>query len=195
MDDKPPFFAISMIKPHHPIKCLLSQFGLSKPGNRLLRLTLVIKDNNVLPTNPRVISMYSAKGLILKGIQIGILTWVIFAVLTLTGTQALALRCGSRLISEGDPKVKVLAECGEPDYVEVWEEERVYRFHYHPRYYGFDDNYEYGDPDDGYGQPYRIKKLIIVEEWTYNHGPTRFMDHLRLENGVVRRITSGDYGY
>jgi hypothetical protein len=142
------------------------------------------------------IAKYPSTGdFILKGAQIAGFTIVIIAALVLTGTEALGLRCGSRLISEGDPKAKVLAECGEPDYVEVWEEERVYRFHYHPRYYGFEDNYQYGYPDDGYGQPYRIKKLIIVEEWTYNHGPTRFMDHLRLENGVVRRITSGDYGY
>jgi hypothetical protein len=139
--------------------------------------------------------MSSVLGFNFKRIRSAFLIPVIFAVLALTGTQALGLRCGARLISEGDPKAKVLAECGEPDHVEVWEEERVYRFRYHPSYYGFYDNYEYGDPDDGYGKPYRIKKLIIVEEWTYNHGRTRFMDHLRLENGVVRRIASGDYGF
>jgi hypothetical protein len=37
--------------------------------------------------------------------------------------------------------------------------------------------------------------MVVVEIWTYNHGPTRFLDYLRLENGIVTKITSGDYGY
>jgi hypothetical protein len=109
--------------------------------------------------------------------------------------DAESIRCGVRLITIGDYQARVLAECGAPDQVQVWEEERVYGFRHHPRYYGVDDNYEYLHPKQGSGAPYRIRKLVIVEEWTYNHGPTRFMDHLRLENGVVQSITSGDYGY
>ena len=100
-----------------------------------------------------------------------------------------------RMLAEGDFKARVLAECGEPDQVEVWEEERVYKFRDHPSYYGVYENYEYNGRDYEYGKPYRIRKLVIVEEWTYNHGPGRFMDHLRLENGVVRHIQSGDYGF
>jgi hypothetical protein len=112
-----------------------------------------------------------------------------------TGASASSLRCGVRLITEGDYKARVLAECGEPDYVEIREEERVYRFDRHPGYYGHYDNYEYRQQDYRYGKPYRIKKLVIIEEWTYNHGPGRFMDHLILENGIVVDISSGDYGY
>jgi len=128
-------------------------------------------------------------------IQIAFILSIIFSVFTIKGVPAESLRCGVRLITEGDVKARVLAECGEPDYVEVWEEERVYGFSRHPSYYGIYEDYDYRNPDYGYGQPYRIKKLVIIEEWTYNHGPGRFMDHLRLENGVVRSITSGDYGY
>jgi hypothetical protein len=36
---------------------------------------------------------------------------------------------------------------------------------------------------------------ITVEEWTYNHGPHRFIDRVRIENGRVRKINSGSYGY
>ena len=79
--------------------------------------------------------------------------------LTSQDAQADSLRCGVRLITEGDFKDRVLAECGAPDYVEVWEEERDYRFQHHPRYYGFYDDYEYGDLDGGHGKAYRIKKL------------------------------------
>ena len=110
-------------------------------------------------------------------------------------TLAAGLRCGVRIISEGDYKDKVLAECGAPDQVAVWEEERVYGFQYHPSYYGIYDNYEYDASGFDHAKPYRVRKQVVVEEWTYNHGPTRFMDHLRLENGIVREITSGDYGY
>ena len=101
--------------------------------------------------------------------------------------SALSLRCGTRLISEGDYKAKVLAECGEPDHVETWEEERVYRYYYKP----YDDNQDY----EPYLEPRYIKDYIIVEEWTYNNGRYRFMDHIRFENGRVRKIKSGDYGY
>lgn len=121
-----------------------------------------------------------------------VITWFSLAPLN---AAASGLRCGTRLITIGDYKDRVLAECGEPDHVQVWEEERVYGFRHHPQYYGVYDNYEYVHPGDGAGHAYRVRKLVIVEEWTYNHGPSRFLDHLRLENGVVRDITSGDYGY
>ena len=129
--------------------------------------------------------------------RVAFIIWIILALAgsTMTHAHASSLRCGTRLITVGDYKTKVLAECGEPDYVQVWEEERVYRFRHHPKYYGVYDDYEYGRSDDEIGKPYRVKKLVIVEEWTYNHGPGRFMDHLRLENGIVEKIISGDYGY
>ncbi len=127
--------------------------------------------------------------------RIAFVIGIIFTGLLHINADAASLRCGVRLITVGDYKARVLAECGEPDHVQVWEEERIYGFRHHPRYYGVYDNYEYVYPDDRSAPPYRIRKLVIVEEWTYNHGPTRFMDHLRLENGIVRHINSGDYGY
>lgn len=126
------------------------------------------------------------------------LAFILFVALNLMVSpfwaDAASIRCGVRLITIGDFKDRVLAECGQPDHVEVWEEEQVYRFRHHPRYYGVPDNYDYLDPRQE-GSPYRVRRLVIVEQWTYNHGPTRFQDHLRLENGIVRSIISGDYGY
>ena len=107
--------------------------------------------------------------------------------LIVSNANATSLRCGTRLITEGDFKAKVLAECGEPDHVEVWEEERVYRYYFQPG-----ENYGYFDD---HLKPRYLKEYIIVEEWTYNHGRYRFMDHVRFENGRVRKIKSGDYGY
>ena len=128
----------------------------------------------------------------------GIIPFILSTILSIflfTNANASSLRCGVRLITVGDFKARVLAECGEPDHVEVWEEERVYKFRHHPGYYGIYENYEYSDRNDEYGQPYRIRKLVFVEQWTYNHDPGRFMDHLRLENGIVRGIKSGDYRF
>jgi len=110
-------------------------------------------------------------------------------------SNAASLRCGVRLITEGDYKDRVLAECGAPDHVEAWEEEHEYTFRHHPAYYGVYDNYDYDPNRTEPGRPFRVKKLVTVEVWTYNHGPTRFTDRLRLENGVVMDIASGDYGY
>ena len=120
---------------------------------------------------------------------------IIFSLLALGSSQADSLRCGVRLITVGDYKARVLAECGTPDHVEVWEEERVYKYRHHPAYYGIFEDFEYSDRRYGHEKPYRIRKFIFVEKWTYNHGPGRFMDHLRLENGVVQHIESGDYGF
>jgi hypothetical protein len=131
----------------------------------------------------------------MKAMGFALILLIIAAGLAPSHTHAASLRCGVRIITEGDYKDRVLAECGAPDHVEVWEEERVYRFQFHPRYYGIYDGYDYDPAVPEYGKPYRVKKLVIVELWTYNHGPTRFVDHLRLENGVVKEITSGDYGY
>ena len=131
----------------------------------------------------------------MKTCRIALISLIILSSFAFTDARATSLRCGVRLITEGDFKDRVLAECGEPDHVEVWEEERVYGFRHHPSYYGVYDDYEYRRPGYGYGTPYRIKKLVIIEEWTYNHGRSRFMDHLRLENGIVVDIISGDYGY
>ncbi len=131
----------------------------------------------------------------MKTRRIALILLITLSVLMLTDAHASSIRCGVRLITEGDHKAKVLAQCGKPDYVELREEERVYRFSRHPSYYGYYDSYEYEQGYYGDGRPYRIKELVIIEEWTYNHGPSRFMDHLILENGVVVDITSGDYGY
>jgi len=126
--------------------------------------------------------MYRHHGLIIIAI-------IVFG-LTLKGVDAradLGLRCGTRLITAGDHSERVLKECGEPDYVDSWVEERIYRY---PNPYpgGGRDGDRYG-PADG------VIVHVTVEEWTYNHGPHRFIDRVRLENGRVRKISSGSYGY
>lgn len=101
---------------------------------------------------------------------------------------AQAMRCGTRLISEGDPRDKVLNECGPPTSAEEWEEERYDWFDRFPpsdRYREF----------ERYGNAYRVRIHVRVELWTYNHGPSRFIDQVRLENGIVHKVYSGGYGW
>lgn len=102
--------------------------------------------------------------------------------------SSLAMRCGTRLISEGDPRDKLLNECGPPTSVEEWEEERYDWFDRFPpsnRYREF----------ERYGNAYRVRIRVRVELWTYNHGPSRFIDQVRLENGIVHKVLSGGYGW
>ena len=70
---------------------------------------------------------------------------IILSIYLITSAHAASLRCGVRLITVGDFKARVLAECGEPDHVEVWEEEHVTQFRHHPGYYGIYENFEYSD--------------------------------------------------
>ena len=114
---------------------------------------------------------------------------MLVTLLTVT-TSAFGLRCGVHLISEGDPMDKVLAQCGEPSYVQTWEEERVMREFFEER----DPRYRYRR-EFTYREPILVKIEVKIEEWTYNHGPHRFVDYVRFENGLVTEIFSGDYGY
>jgi len=100
---------------------------------------------------------------------------------------AIGLRCGKRLITVGDTKLKVMSLCGVPDFTEEWEEERIMRDFRHPFY---DENdYEWGR------QPFLVKTPIKVERWHYNFGPTQLIHYLRFRNGTLIKITTGERGY
>lgn len=93
--------------------------------------------------------------------------------------RADALRCGGKLVAAGDTRVAVEAKCGPPSDVArrtrlapaiVWR----------------------------HGRPYRVGDgavEVVVEEWTYNFGPQRFMRRVRFEDGIVVRIDTLGYGY
>jgi len=101
------------------------------------------------------------------------------AVLLLMPREALAFRCGSKLVSEGDTAGAAVAICGQPTEITrssalrapwVWRDGRAYRV-----------------PG---GQ---IE--VVVETWTYNFGPDRLMQRLKIEDGVVVEIRTLGYGY
>ncbi len=77
-----------------------------------------------------------------------------------------SLRCGSRLVSEGDRAADLLAACGEPAFRDAW-----------------------GQPQPG------GNILADTEEWTYNFGPHQLLRVLRLRNGRIVGIDTDGYGF
>lgn len=88
-----------------------------------------------------------------------------------------ALRCGTRLISEGDHASRLLRYCGEPQSVDTRSVRR-----------GVVGNVG-GAIFPGFFED------VLVEEWTYNFGPRKLMRLVRIENGIVAEISHLGYGF
>lgn len=89
------------------------------------------------------------------------------------------LRCGNRLVYEGDPMFQVEARCGKPAQIShssalqfptAWINGRLYQLS-------------------------SQEVVVPVETWVYNFGPTKFMRKLRFEDGVLMKIEVLEYGY
>jgi len=89
------------------------------------------------------------------------------------------MRCGSKLMTTGDPRSKVRQFCGEPTDVQTRSILRRPTFNYGGRYYSYGDGYV----------------EIPVEIWTYNFGPYKLMRQVRFVDGVVDEIETLGYGY
>jgi len=95
--------------------------------------------------------------------------------LVTAAAPAYAFRCGSRIITRGDPAEKILRYCGEPDAVTTRLKQRPY----------FSSGiYVRGALEE-----------VVVEEWTYNLGPRLLMRVVLLEDGYVEEIKHLGYGY
>lgn len=100
---------------------------------------------------------------------------LVAVVLSLTAV-GWAFRCGDDLVLPGDRAIQVLKSCGEPARRDQWEEVRSGHERRFGRFW-----------------PNRIK--VQVEEWTYNLGPSHFLQIVRVENGVVVQVEEGNYGF
>jgi hypothetical protein len=102
---------------------------------------------------------------------------------------AQSLRCGEGLITEGTTQAEVAARCGQPAQVD------------RQALYSEGAAALPGGPAPGNGPPLlpglvrRSGSEVSVEVWTYNFGPSRLMERIRFENGVVVKIESLGYGY
>jgi len=102
---------------------------------------------------------------------------VVSLLLLPTLAAADAMRCGSRLISDGDPIEKVREYCGEPSVTQrTW----IVR---QPRF-------EYGGQDI----PFPGEEEVPVDLWTYDFGPNKLMRRIRFVAGKVDSIETLGYG-
>jgi hypothetical protein len=89
------------------------------------------------------------------------------------------MRCGSRLIRDGDARAEVRAFCGEPADVQTRSILRRPTYTVGGRiFYSGDGLIE-----------------IPVETWTYNFGPNKLMRRVKFIDGVVDDVETLGYGY
>ncbi len=104
---------------------------------------------------------------------------IVLALLISPSAFADAMRCGSRLISDGDTITAVRDLCGEPSDVQSRSILRRPSYFLNGRYY------YYGD----------AMVEVPVEIWTYNFGPYKLMRRVRFVDGLVEEIETLGYGY
>jgi len=116
----------------------------------------------------------------------GLIGPTVFLLIFFHAFPAYAFRCGNQLISEGDSTSKVLAACGQPDNVVLYDG-------------GFASEFQQPYPEAVenrfYRSPPENQISVEVEEWMYNPGPTEFVRYLYIEDDIVKRITTGERGY
>jgi hypothetical protein len=91
------------------------------------------------------------------------------------------LRCGTKIVTEGDSRAEVAHKCGEP--TDVLNQRSVFR---RPVIWG------YGRRPQFIGEDY-IE--VPVETWLYNLGPNKLMRRIIFEGGIVVEIETLGYGY
>ncbi len=99
------------------------------------------------------------------------------ALLVSASARAEALRCGSKLITDGDTQEKVLQYCGEPV-----EKKRTWITR-QPRF-------EYG----GQEIPFPGSEDVPVDLWTYDFGSSKLMRRIRFVAGKVDSIETLEHG-
>lgn len=107
----------------------------------------------------------------------------------LLAQPALALRCGSKLVTEGMHEVQVVAICGEP----VTRRHLGYTMRGFDRAPGASNSHGwsmYTGPAFG-----ALAEDVAVTEYVYNFGPRKFMRRLVFEGGLLVSIEPLGYGY
>lgn len=85
------------------------------------------------------------------------------------------MRCGQRIVTEGDSTYDVRMRCGEPVMANRRTEYRSQRIWLNGR--SFEQTVE-----------------VVVEEWTYDFGPHKFVQYLTFEQGKLITVVAGPRG-
>lgn len=85
------------------------------------------------------------------------------------------LRCGNKLVSTGDTLYDVRGRCGEPAHTTRRVEYRTV---------------------SGWGPGLGAARTveIVIDEWTYDFGPRKFVQHLIFEQGRLVAVVAGHRG-
>jgi hypothetical protein len=86
-------------------------------------------------------------------------------------THADSMRCGSRIVKDGDTIEKVLEVCGEPAKQERTWIQRAPQYEFGSQYYSF-----------------RGTEDVPVDLWTYDFGRNKLMRRVRFVDGLVVSI-------
>jgi hypothetical protein len=92
-------------------------------------------------------------------------------------------RCGNRVVSEGDHMVDVRRRCGDPDFVAQRVEQRKVKSKVRRRV---------GNQEEEVSEERTVD--VVIDQWTYDLGPERFVRYVDFEDARVLRVTTGDYG-
>ncbi len=106
----------------------------------------------------------------MRTVPLAVALWAIMA------APAMAMRCGTHLVSQGDAQAHVLRRCGEPTDMSLRIEEETFL-------------------QNVGGATFRQTRTVTVESWVYNFGPTRAMERVEFRDGVVVRIETLGRGY
>lgn len=128
---------------------------------------------------PYSLAIHASRGIV-NAMRIPVLIGLAVVAAALAApAHADGMRCGSRLIRDGDARTEVRAFCGEP--VDVQTRTILRRPFYNVSgrivYFG-----------DGLVE-------VPVETWTYNFGPNKLMRRVRFVDGVVEEVETLGYGY
>ena len=98
------------------------------------------------------------------------------------------MRCGTQLVSDGDPMYEVKNLCGTPDQMSQRIERRVVT------------RVVQGTCYDPRGLPYQCSTFvqetveILLDEWFYDFGRSALVRTVVFESGRLVRVTTGGYG-
>ena len=85
------------------------------------------------------------------------------------------MRCGQRIVTDGDSTYDVRMRCGEPAMANRRTEYRGQRVWVN-------------------GRSFEQMVEVVVEEWTYDFGPHKFVQYLTFEQGKLISVVAGPRG-
>jgi hypothetical protein len=96
------------------------------------------------------------------------------------------MRCGYDLVSSGDSTYEVRATCGEPDAASQRTEYRTVRRKVPVRCEDAARRHCFAVLEETVS--------VVVDEWVYDFGRYRFIQHVVFEQGKLVRVQSAGYG-